>query len=75
MMTMAVSQLTVIGQVGTTIGLGLLLDTLIVRSADDAVIAALMGKWFWWPQVVRNGRGRHHGLRQWRKRTSLLGKR
>jgi putative drug exporter of the RND superfamily len=53
MMTMAVSQLTVIGQVGTTIGLGLLFDTLIVRSLMTPSIAALLGKWFWWPQLVR----------------------
>jgi RND superfamily putative drug exporter len=53
MMTMAVSELTVIGQVGTTIGLGLLFDTLIVRSLMTPAIAALLGKWFWWPQVVR----------------------
>jgi hypothetical protein len=32
MISMAVSDLTVIGQVGTTIGLGLLFDTLVVRS-------------------------------------------
>lgn len=53
MMTMAVSKLIVIGQVGTTIGLGLLLDTLIVRSLMTPSIAALLGKWFWWPQRVR----------------------
>jgi RND superfamily putative drug exporter len=53
MMTMAVSELTVIGQVGTTIGLGLLFDTLIVRSLMTPSIAALLGKWFWWPQIVR----------------------
>ena len=53
MMSMAVSELTVIGQVGTTIGLGLLFDTLIVRSLMMPSIAALMGKWFWWPQRVR----------------------
>ncbi|MDH6245762.1 MMPL family transporter [Mycobacterium sp. OTB74] len=53
MMSMAVSELHVIGQVGTTIGLGLLFDTLIVRSLMTPSIAALMGKWFWWPQVVR----------------------
>jgi len=53
MMSMAVSQLTVIGQVGTTIGLGLLFDTLIVRSLMTPSIAALLGKWFWWPQIVR----------------------
>jgi RND superfamily putative drug exporter len=53
MMSMAVSELAVIGQVGTTIGLGLLFDTLIVRSLMTPSIAALMGKWFWWPQQVR----------------------
>jgi RND superfamily putative drug exporter len=53
MMSMAVSELTVIGQVGTTIGLGLLFDTLVVRSLMTPSIAALMGKWFWWPQRVR----------------------
>jgi putative drug exporter of the RND superfamily len=53
MMTMAVSQLTVIGQVGTTIGLGLLFDTLVVRSLMTPSIAALLGKWFWWPHRVR----------------------
>ncbi|MFZ0902364.1 MAG: MMPL family transporter [Mycobacterium sp.] len=53
MMTMAVSQLTVIGQVGTTIGLGLLFDTLVVRSLMTPSIAALLGKWFWWPQMLR----------------------
>ena len=53
MMSMAVSDLRVIGQVGTTIGLGLLFDTLIIRSLMTPSIAALMGKWFWWPQTVR----------------------
>ena len=40
--------------IGTTIGLGLLVDTLIVRSLMTPSIAALMGKWFWWPQRVRS---------------------
>ncbi|BBY30656.1 RND family transporter [Mycolicibacterium sediminis] len=53
MMSMAVSELTVIGQVGTTIGLGLLFDTLIVRSLMMPSIAALLGRWFWWPRNVR----------------------
>ncbi|MBV9352150.1 MAG: MMPL family transporter [Mycobacterium sp.] len=47
------SDLRVIGQVGTTIGLGLLFDTLIVRSFMTPSIAALLGRWFWWPQRVR----------------------
>jgi putative drug exporter of the RND superfamily len=53
MASMVVSDLRIIGQIGTTIGLGLLFDTLIVRSFMTPAIAALLGRWFWWPQVVR----------------------
>ena len=53
MMSMVVSSLVVAGQVGTTIGLGLLFDTLIIRSFMTPSIAAMMGRWFWWPQRVR----------------------
>ena len=53
MMSMSVSELTVIGQVGTTIGLGLLFDTLVIRAFMTPAIAALLGPWFWWPQRVR----------------------
>ncbi|PRI13455.1 hypothetical protein B2J96_21880 [Mycobacterium shigaense] len=53
MMAMVVSDLRIIGQVGTTIGLGLLFDTLVVRSFMTPTIAALLGRWFWWPQKVR----------------------
>nr|WP_246183018.1 MMPL family transporter [Mycolicibacterium grossiae] len=54
MMSFAISDLKVMAQVGTTIGLGLLVDTLVIRSFMTPSIAALMGKWFWWPQVVRS---------------------
>ncbi|SPM37067.1 membrane protein [Mycobacterium rhizamassiliense] len=53
MASMIVSDLRVIGQVGTTIGMGLLFDTLIVRAFMTPSIAALLGRWFWWPQRVR----------------------
>ena len=53
MASMAVSSLVIIGQVGTTIGLGLLFDTVVVRSLMTPSIAALLGRWFWWPQRVR----------------------
>ena len=53
MASMVASDLRIIGQVGTTIGLGLLFDTLVVRSFMTPSIAALLGRWFWWPQVVR----------------------
>lgn len=53
MMSMAASDLSSIGQAGSTIGLGLLFDTLIVRSLMTPSIAALLGRWFWWPLKVR----------------------
>jgi len=53
MMSMSVSAMVVIAQVGTTIGLGLLFDTLVIRAFMTPSIAALLGRWFWWPQVVR----------------------
>ena len=51
--SMLVSDLRTVGQVGTTIGLGLLFDTLVVRAFMTPSIAALLGRWFWWPQQVR----------------------
>ena len=51
--SMMVSDLRTVGQVGTTIGLGLLFDTLVVRAFMTPSIAALLGRWFWWPQQVR----------------------
>ena len=53
MASFVASDLKVMGQVGTTIGLGLLFDTLIVRSFMMPSVAALMGRWFWWPTQVR----------------------
>jgi RND superfamily putative drug exporter len=53
MAAMSVSHLIVIGQVGTTIGMGLLFDTLVVRSLMTPSLAALLGRWFWWPLRVR----------------------
>ena len=54
MMSMVASDLSSIGQAGSTIGIGLLFDTLIVRSLMTPSIAALLGRWFWWPLKVRN---------------------
>ncbi|MCV7238865.1 MMPL/RND family transporter [Mycolicibacterium celeriflavum] len=53
MISMSVSALTVVAQVGTTIGMGLLFDTLVIRAFMTPSIAALLGRWFWWPQRVR----------------------
>jgi putative drug exporter of the RND superfamily len=52
MASFIVGQLVVLGQIGTTIAIGLLFDTLIVRSFMTPSIAALLGRWFWWPQVI-----------------------
>ncbi|WP_125078130.1 MMPL/RND family transporter [Mycobacterium sp. P7213] len=49
MMAMIVSDLRVVGQLGTTIGIGLIIDTLIVRAFMTPSIAAALGRWFWWP--------------------------
>ncbi len=60
MASMIVSDLRVIGQLGTTIGIGLIVDTLIVRSFMTPSIAAALGRWFWWPlntfEITRQGR-------------------
>jgi RND superfamily putative drug exporter len=59
MMSMVASDLRSIGQAGSTIGLGLLFDTLVVRSLMTPSIAALLGRWFWWPQRVRRRPASH----------------
>lgn len=46
------SDLIVLAQMGSTIAIGLLVDTFIVRSLLMPSIATLLGRWFWWPQVV-----------------------
>lgn len=52
MAAMVMSDLRVVGQLGTTIGLGLLFDTLVVRSFMMPSVAAMLGRWFWWPLNV-----------------------
>jgi putative drug exporter of the RND superfamily len=55
------SKLIVLAQMGSTIAIGLLVDTFIVRAFLMPSIATLLGRWFWWPQVVYP-RGDHHFL-------------
>jgi RND superfamily putative drug exporter len=54
MLAMLTSDLRTIGQVGSTVCIGLLLDTLIVRSFVVPAILRILGPWFWWPTLVRN---------------------
>lgn len=39
-----------IAQIGTTIAVGLLVDTLVVRALVVPSVVALLGRWFWWPR-------------------------
>ncbi|BBY04809.1 MMPL/RND family transporter [Mycobacterium noviomagense] len=52
MAAMLGSNLRVLGQFGSTVCVGLLMDTLIVRTLFMPSIATLLGRWFWWPQVI-----------------------
>jgi RND superfamily putative drug exporter len=58
MAAMLGSELTVLGQFGSTVCIGLLLDTLVVRTLFMPSLATLLGRWFWWPQVI-HPRGDH----------------
>ncbi|ODR15347.1 hypothetical protein AWC26_13585 [Mycobacterium shimoidei] len=54
MLAMLTSDLRTIGQVGSTVCIGLLLDTLVVRSFIVPCIVRILGPWFWWPTLVRS---------------------
>ncbi len=66
---MLYSDLIVLAQMGSTIAIGLLIDTFIVRSLLMPSIATMLGRWFWWPQVVYP-RGDYHFLPYQPKRRS-----
>lgn len=53
MLAMLVGDLRTIGQLGSTVCIGLLLDTLIVRSFIVPSMMRLLGPWFWWPTFIR----------------------
>jgi RND superfamily putative drug exporter len=65
--SMVFSELRLIGQGGTTIALGLIFDTLVVRSLMTPSIAALLGRWFWWPMNIGPRLVRHQ------RRSSAVG--
>jgi RND superfamily putative drug exporter len=54
MLALLASDLKTIAQVGSTVCIGLLLDTLIVRSFIVPSLIRLLGPWFWWPTLVRS---------------------
>ncbi|OMC30695.1 hypothetical protein A5739_01390 [Mycobacterium colombiense] len=52
MLALLSSSVLSIAQIGTTIAVGLLLDTLVVRALIVPSIVALLGRWFWWPSPL-----------------------
>ena len=57
-----VSTLQSLFQIGAAVALGVLVDTFIVRSALVPAIAALVGRWNWWPAKHPIG---HGGFFRW----------
>ncbi|HET8959049.1 MMPL family transporter [Nocardioides sp.] len=47
---LGVLPLVVLAQLGVVIGIGVLLDTLLVRTVLVPAIAVGLGEWFWWPR-------------------------
>ncbi|WP_083452781.1 RND family transporter [Mycolicibacterium goodii] len=68
MLAMLISDLRTIGQLGSTVCIGLLLDTMIVRSLVVPCLLRLLGPWFWWPTLIRQ-RPLRQPLRQRDKET------
>ncbi|ETB33709.1 RND family transporter [Mycobacterium avium subsp. paratuberculosis] len=52
MLALLTSSVLSIAQIGTTIAVDLLLDTLVVRAFIVPSIVALLGRWFWWPSPL-----------------------
>jgi RND superfamily putative drug exporter len=53
--TLITSPLQLLFQVGLAVGLGVLIDTFIVRSLLVPAITAFVGEWAWWPFHRRRG--------------------
>ena len=51
--TLGVLPLVVLAQLGVVIGIGVLLDTLLVRTVLVPSLVVLLGERFWWPRRVR----------------------
>lgn len=51
MLALVASTVTSVAQIGLTVGVGLLIDTLVVRTFVLPSIVVLLGRWFWWPSV------------------------
>lgn len=54
MFAMLAGSVTILAQIGFTIGIGLLLDTFIVRTLLVPATVQLLGRWNWWPSRPAN---------------------
>jgi RND superfamily putative drug exporter len=52
MLALLTSSVLSVAQIGTAVAVGLLLDTLVVRTFIVPSIVALLGRWFWWPSPL-----------------------
>lgn len=64
MLALLTSSVLSIAQIGTTIAVGLLLDTLVVRAFVVPSIVALLGRWFWWPRPLPRRRVAERAVKQ-----------
>jgi RND superfamily putative drug exporter len=63
MFAMMSGSVTTLVQLGFTVGLGLLMDTFVVRTMVVPAFAALVGRWLWWPSRTERPVSRPAGRR------------
>lgn len=61
MLAMLSGSVTILAQIGATIGIGLLLDTFLVRTLLVPATVRLLGRWNWWPSQLAVGSTVHIG--------------
>lgn len=61
MFALLAGTVTILAQIGFTIGAGLLLDTFVVRTLVIPAIASVAGRWSWWPSKAARTRASENG--------------
>ncbi len=57
---MMAGELMLLAQLGFAVSVGVLIDAFVVRTILDPALAALFGKWTWWPGGVPGGETSSH---------------
>lgn len=73
MFALAASTVVSIAQIGVTVCIGLLLDSLVVRTVVMPPLIMLLGRWFWWPRRV-TGTAEYSGEVTMRQRHAVNGR-